>query len=269
VLHVRKSKWACRTAVGICVLAAFATFAACGGDDDDDDAAATSSPSTSTDAQPASAEQCEANVELSVALNGVSNAEGADAVKAAYTDAGVDALLDKFATDPPPAIAKEVAAGVEAVRQIGQTGDTSAVTFDSSPIDEYFFENCDYATAEVTAKDYEFDGLPDEMDAGLASFKFTNAGKELHEIVIVRKNDGVTESFDELLALPEDQATTKVSFAAGTGAGPGDTAYANGKLDPGEYIAVCFIPQGTSTGDAPGSGPPHAMLGMKHEFSVS
>jgi hypothetical protein len=87
--------------------------------------------------------------------------------------------------------------------------------------------------------------------------------------VIVRKNDVVTESFDELLARPEDQATTKVTFAAGTGAGPGDTAYANGKLDPGEYIAVCFIPQGTTTGDAPGSGPPHAMLGMKHEFSVS
>ena len=31
-------------------------------------------------------------------------------------------------------------------------------------------------------------------------------GRGLHEIIVVRKNDGVTESFDELLALPEEEA---------------------------------------------------------------
>ena len=44
------------------------------------------------------------------------------------------------------------------------------------------------------------------------SFKFTNEGAEDHELAIARKNDGVTESFDELLALPEEEAMTKVTF---------------------------------------------------------
>jgi hypothetical protein len=242
-------------------------FAACGGDDDDD---AAESPSTSADAQAVDSDVCDANIDLNAALNEVFSAEQPDpeAIKAAYAQGGIAEILDRIEADPPAPIADDIAEGVAAVRKL-ETGDTSSLeSFDSESIDAYFFENCDYVTAEVTAKDYEFDGLPDELDAGAASIKFTNSGKEQHEIAIVRKNDGVTESFDELLQLPEDQADTKVTFATATGAEPGGTSYATGTLEPGEYIAVCFIPQGT-TGDTEGSGPPHAMLGMKHEFTVS
>jgi hypothetical protein len=57
----------------------------------------------------------------------------------------------------------------------------------------------------VTAQDYHFEGLPSSVPAG-TSLTQTNAGHEVHELLVVRKNDGVTDSFDELLALPEEEA---------------------------------------------------------------
>ena len=111
---------------------------------------------------------------------------------------------------------------------------------------------------EVTAQDYHFEGLPTSVPAG-SSLTLTNAGAELHEIILVRKNDGVTESFDELLALPEEEAFQKVTTAGVLFAAPGESASmgidATGAPAPmksitlvheGEYLAICFIPQGTT-----------------------
>ena len=120
----------------------------------------------------------------------------------------------------------------------------------------------------MTAKDFSFEGIDDEYEAGSMSFKFTNEGAEDHEIAIARKNDGVTESFEELLALPEEEAMTKVTFVTRGFASAGETGYATGVLEPGEHIAVCFIPQGT-IGETEGTGQPHFMLGMSQEFTVS
>ena len=149
----------------------------------------------------------------------------------------------------------------------------------------------------MTAQDYHFEGLPTSVPAG-SSLTLTNAGAELHEIILVRKNDGVTESFDELLALPEEEAFQKVTTAGVLFAAPGQSASmgidATGApapmesitlVDEGEYLAICFIPQGTTempdfSAEAPPSsgapaastapqGPPHFLLGMKQEFTVT
>lgn len=40
------------------------------------------------------------------------------------------------------------------------------------------------------------------------------------------------------------------------------------ELETGDYVAACFIPEG-STGDEEGTGPPHFTKGMKTEFTVS
>ena len=149
----------------------------------------------------------------------------------------------------------------------------------------------------MTAQDYHFEGLPTSVPAG-SSLTLTNAGAELHEIILVRKNDGVTESFDELLALPEEEAFQKVTTAGVLFAAPGESASmgidATGApapmesitlVDEGEYLAICFIPQGTTempdfSAEAPPSsdpaaasaapqGPPHFLLGMKQEFTVA
>ena len=44
-------------------------------------------------------------------------------------------------------------------------------------------------------------------------------------------------------------------------------------LAPGDYIAVCMIPAGTTVADdgsfTEGTGEPHVMLGMSFEFTVA
>ena len=101
----------------------------------------------------------------------------------------------------------------------------------------------------------------------------TNTGEEAHEIIILRKNDGVTQTFQELLELPEGEAQ---EFVTEVGAAFASTTGASGlgilELEPGEHIALCFIPVGTTfEGGVPteGTGPPHFVEGMQVEFTVS
>jgi len=150
---------------------------------------------------------------------------------------------------------------------------------EAEPSDEFFAqftevltwvgENCDVETIDVTAAEYQFTGLPEELDAGYYIVNFTNDGNELHELVAVRINDDVTLSVDELIALPEEEADTMIQFMSAAFAAPGDTTVASLNLEaPGRYAVVCFIPTGT-TMDAEGTGAPHAMEGMTQEITVS
>ena len=47
--------------------------------------------------------------------------------------------------------------------------------------------------------------------------------------------------------MPEEESRRGHHFVTATGAAPGDTRYVTGNLEPGEYIAVCFVPQGTTS----------------------
>jgi hypothetical protein len=125
-------------------------------------------------------------------------------------------------------------------------------------------DQCGAQQQAVTAVDYAFEGVPDELDAGLTSFAFTNEGGEEHEMVLFRRADGVEESLDELLALPDDEAMSKVQMAGVTFASPGDTSYLAADLEPGTYFLVCFIPVGGGE-----EGEPHFMHGMKAELTVA
>lgn len=134
-------------------------------------------------------------------------------------------------------------------------------------------------TVEVVATDYAFSDVGDEL-TGPVTFTMRNDGAELHEMVIVRKNDGVTTSFEELLALPEDEAFAQVQFVGQVMAEPGQTAPDSLTAEaPGEYLMVCFIPQGMTempsldpNASGPpdlGDGPPHFVLGMLQEFTIA
>lgn len=129
---------------------------------------------------------------------------------------------------------------------------------------------------EVVAIDYAFQGIPPTATVG-TSFTLRNDGAEAHELVLVRKNPDVTLSFDELLALPEDQALNQVAFLGQVAANPGETATGTVTADaPGDYLAICFIPQGLSQLPEGSLGPdaslpagaPHFTLGMRQEFTV-
>ena len=132
---------------------------------------------------------------------------------------------------------------------------------------------------EVVGVDYAYQGV-ESTYTGPVTFSFRNDGTEVHEMVVVRKNDDVTESFPDLLALPEDEAFSKVGFIGVAMAGPGEAAAeAVSATEPGQYLMVCFIPQGTMSipSQAPdasgpptglGDGPPHFTLGMAQEFTI-
>jgi len=140
------------------------------------------------------------------------------------------------------------------------------------------------AVVAVHATDYAYQGVPGTLPAGEARFSFTNDSKtEGHEMELYRINDGVTESFDQILAEDEAQKkqqdqsqpgqnqnqspppAPKMTFFAATGAGSGQSARMDliGNLPAGHYGMVCFLP--VNGDDANG---PHWKKGMKAEFTV-
>ena len=89
---------------------------------------------------------------------------------------------------------------------------------------------------------------------------------ELHELVLLRRNDDVDESFEEILAKGEaalaDVTPTGFAFVPPVD-GARDLIVAD--LEPGAYLAICFLPQNSSSS---GDGPPHFVLGMQQEITV-
>lgn len=115
---------------------------------------------------------------------------------------------------------------------------------------------------DVTAVEYAFDGVPEELAAGPVAFSVTNGGAEGHEMSMARLADGTT--MDEVLAFEGDpfgeglltEETGQVFIPT-----PGDTRVINAELEAGTYGFVCFIP-------GP-DGAPHAMLGMAGSVTVT
>jgi hypothetical protein len=106
---------------------------------------------------------------------------------------------------------------------------------------------------------------------------FANDGTEVHELVLVRRNEGVETSFEDLLAMPEEEVMDLVTMVEPVLiAEPGAAADGELTLDaPGDYLMVCFIPQGmrelpegSFDPSAVPAGPPHFTAGMLAEFRV-
>jgi hypothetical protein len=130
-------------------------------------------------------------------------------------------------------------------------------------------ENCGGETLDVTATEYQYDGIPDELATGYHVLNFSNEGKEQHEMFAFKINDGVTESVEDLLALPEEEVMGKITPVNAAFAVPGDTDVASWNLtSAGSYAVVCFVSTG-SVGETDGDGPPHFTQGMVHEFTVT
>lgn len=144
-------------------------------------------------------------------------------------------------------------------------------------VNEFAVDECGASRVDVTAVDYAFQGLPATLDAGAIGFFFENEGKELHEMVLFRKNDGTTQSFDEIFSMDQAEAEKLVTAMGGSFAFPGKRDVRLAELEPGDYAVVCFVPVGLTPdkaqqaeqgGEEPG-GPPHFTQGMKAEFKVA
>lgn len=157
---------------------------------------------------------------------------------------------------------------VDAASQMADTGDPhgfgeDAVADARTQIHAEDLKTCEWTRVDVTATDYEFDGLEPAPDRGRSSLELRNEGKEPHEIVLFKVNEGVTDTIEELLDLPEDEVMKKVTRAGAAFAEPGQRDYGIVDLRPGRYGAVCFIPVGGGE-----EGPPHFTKGMFQEFTV-
>lgn len=126
----------------------------------------------------------------------------------------------------------------------------------------------------VTAADFSFEGVEDISTPGNYALTFTNEGEELHELVILKIQDGETRSVDELLALPEEESDALVSDVGFVFACPGDSTGPVGVSidEPGRYVAFCFIPVGTMAdtdfSTMSEEGAPHFTEGMMTEWTV-
>jgi plastocyanin len=119
-----------------------------------------------------------------------------------------------------------------------------------------------HMAVNVSGGDYSFES-PETLETGYQTLTFTNTGKELHHLQLVRLNDGVTlEQFQAAMPQGEAAMMPLVELVGGVGlVVPGQTATATVHLEkPGIYVELCFVP------DA--NGVPHLALGMVKPIEV-
>jgi hypothetical protein len=251
LLHSSRSR---RITLSLALTLAVTTATACGDDDDE----ATGAPTVPAEAS-VPTEACDAYVGLGTAMTGDPAAAG-------------DAI-DAFTTTVPEALTDEAAVIGETYAALAEGGDPSAFGEPefidaSAAVAEAYFAGCDPSEVlEVSGIDYGFEGIPNEIDAGRVAIRFTNdtTHDEAHEMVLFRRNDGVDDPIEDLLALPEDEAFSKLTMAGVVFAdAAGSEATTMVDLEPGSYAAICFIPTGGGE-----DGPPHFTSGMVAEFDAA
>lgn len=246
-----------RTGLAVVAVAALALVGAGCGDDDDDTAADSDASETTATTAADTAAFCDARIQLEQAFN----AQQPDGE-------AIAAVLEEFQAAAPDDLAANVEALSGVLRTAAESGsdpaEDPAFTENIQPIDEVALDECADTVVDVTAVDYEFEGLPETIEAGTAGFRMTNEGAEPHVIVLFRYNDGDTTSLEDLLALPEDQAAQHGTVVGTSFAAPGSWGAGFVELEPGRYAALCPIPVGGTE-----TGPPHFMEGMAAEFEVA
>ena len=239
--------------------------------DDTAAAASTTSPVAEKAAATGTAQFCDAVLAGNELFSSQDQPDPAEAAK----------VLEDLTASSPSALEADVENIVEETQTMfGPDGGPPSQEYLGwlNDVQGWMVDNCGWNIITVDAHEYEFSGLPEQAEAGKTVLTLDNKGEQVHAVDIVRVNDGVTESVDELLAMPEDQVGSKMTHLGGTLALPGQTGYQAVDLEPGRYAVVCFVPDGTTAenvdqmmGETQGQegGQPHAMLGMTGEFTVS
>jgi hypothetical protein len=238
--------------------------AACSDDGGDDEASEEAAgATTTTEAAGLSSEVCDAYTALAGAV--VDVPEGPDA--GSFIESDVLPHIQVLAEQAP----EELAEPAQTMLDIGTASVDDPAQFQDPAAEEAFNEfgaavhtDCGYESLDVTAVDYDFQGVPDSVSSGTTTVALTNDGSEQHEMVLLRRADGETRSVDELLALPEDEAMEALAFTGAAFAEPGETGFLTADLEAGDYVAVCFLPVGGAE-----DGAPHFTRGMVTEFEVA
>jgi plastocyanin len=117
------------------------------------------------------------------------------------------------------------------------------------------------ASVVFTAHDYGFKG-PDQIPSGITTVRVANQGKEPHHVQLVKLAPGKTAvDFAAAMKADPDHPPAWIAFVGGPNAvAPGGQAEAIMRLDAGEYLLLCLIPNQ--------QGVPHVALGMQKPVTV-
>lgn len=242
------------------------TTAACGGDDGggDDEAAAPTEAAEESE-HDEHMEFCESVVRAETAVFAASS--GGD-------PAAVETELATAEETVPPELEAQLGVVGDTVREALETRNDrlfegEEFASNEEEIDQWVVDNCGFENVEVTAVDYAFEGVPETLPTGFASFTFSNEGKELHEMIMVRFKDP-SESVKDLIELSEKEAQEHIEFLGASFGPPGTRDAESKELTPGKYALVCFVPVGSTSEKAArkAQGPPHVARGMSVEFTV-
>ncbi len=130
------------------------------------------------------------------------------------------------------------------------------------------------SSARAELVEFAFHGLPHQIATGPLVWGAPNPGKQIHDLVVYKLAPGVAPG-QVISVLESTPAAPDARPAPGASTGPPFTALGRvapmvrGKeawfvwnADPGEYVAICFVPDLEA-------GAPHFALGMIMAFSVS
>lgn len=141
--------------------------------------------------------------------------------------------------------------------------------------------HCAWRPQPVTGTDFAYPGAPVTVAKGRTTFEFANTGQEIHQMVVVRRNDRARTSLRATLDAYDrsgdpDRSLMRgrdVSLVGQAFAPPGKTDHLVADLKPGEYAMVCLIPMGSTfvseLNEHTGTGPTHFRAGMVSYFTVA
>lgn len=126
--------------------------------------------------------------------------------------------------------------------------------------------------ATIELKEFSFAGLTDSIQPGKQVWKVTNIGEQPHFLELIKAPGPVTvqQVLDMLMSSGDPSATpapgamdpSTIEGVGGIGTiSPGQTGWYITDLEPGTYVALCFVPDRES-------GMPHVMMGMVQVFTV-
>jgi hypothetical protein len=127
--------------------------------------------------------------------------------------------------------------------------------------------------ATIELQEYSFAGLTDSIQPGKQIWKITNVGEQPHFLELIKAPGPVTveQVLDMLMSSGDPSATpapgaldpSTIEGVGGIGTiSPGQTGWYVTDLEPGTYVALCFVPDRES-------GMPHVMMGMVQVFTVA
>jgi hypothetical protein len=117
------------------------------------------------------------------------------------------------------------------------------------------------ANGLVRMLDFSF-VLPTEIKTGPQVWKVSNDGQQPHEIALIKLAQGKTMADVQAFMQAPTGAPPFEDAGGLQGIDPGESAWLNLDLQPGNYVALCHIPD-------PASGKAHEELGMVLPFSVN